>query len=124
MATLQVPSTKAADPPATKTPRSYTIPSHGVLELDVPIAWKSSLDQPSGGGAPTITFAPATTQEFEFKVTASWDQTRPADAFSPAAIRSFVQHMGQKLLPTAVEKIAAGGLPGERLDQGFSRRPH
>src|SRR3989442_11471935 len=86
--TLKVPTTKAADPPATKAPRSYTIPSHGVLELDVPIAWKSSLDQPPAGGAPTITFAPATTQEFEFKITASWDQTRPADAFSPAAIPS------------------------------------
>ncbi|HEV8532163.1 MAG TPA: hypothetical protein VGT00_12150 [Methylomirabilota bacterium] len=114
VATLTVPATKAADPPATKAPRSYPIPSHGVLELDGPTAWKSSLDQPPGGRAPTITFTPSTTQEFEFKVTVSWDQTRPADAFSPAAIRSFVQHMGQKLLPTAVEKtLVVEPLPGQ-----------
>ncbi len=102
---LAVPATKAADPPATQAPRSYTIPGRGVLELDVPATWKSSTDQPSGGRPPTITFRPAaTTQEFEFKVTATWDPSGRADTPSPAAIRSGVQRMGQKLLSTAVEK--------------------
>jgi len=101
---LVVPATKAADPPTPRALRSYAIPGHGVLELDVPATWKSSLDQPPDGQHPTMTFRPATTQEFELKVTATWDSTGRADAPSPAAIRSGVQHTGERLLPTAVEK--------------------
>ena len=110
---LVVPPTKAADPPTPQAPRSYMIPGRGVLELDVPVTWKSSTDQPPGGRPPTITFRPATTQEFELKVTATWDPSGRADAPSPAAIRSGVQRMGQRLLPTAVEKtLVVESLPG------------
>ena len=110
---LAVPATKAADPPTPQAPRSYTIPGRGVLELDVPVTWKSSMDQPPGGRPPTITFQPATTQEFELKVTATWDPTGRADAPSPAAIRSGVQRMGQRLLPTAAEEtLVVESLPG------------
>ena len=110
---LAVPATKAADSPTPRALRSYAIPGHGVLELDVPATWKSSLDQPPGGRPPTITFQPATTQEFELKVTATWDPTGRADAPSPAAIRSGVQRMGQRLLPTAAEEtLVVESLPG------------
>jgi hypothetical protein len=54
---LIVPATKAADPPTLRAPRSYTIPGRGVLELDVPVTWKSSMDQPPDGRPPTITFS-------------------------------------------------------------------
>jgi hypothetical protein len=54
---LMVPATKAADPPTLQAPRSYTIPGRGVLELDVPVTWKSSMDQPPDGRPPTITFS-------------------------------------------------------------------
>jgi len=74
---LAVPATKAADSPTPRALRSYAIPGHGVLELDVPVIWKSSLDQPPGGRPPTITFQPATTQEFELKVTANLGPHRP-----------------------------------------------
>lgn len=86
-----------------KTMRTYPIPEHGTLELNVPASWKGNVHKPQENIPPTIIFDPAKGDDFQVMITVLWGQTGDQDFSSPDKVRSFVQKDGQKLLPNAVE---------------------
>jgi hypothetical protein len=83
--------------------RSYTVPKHGQLELNVPKGWREKLAQPPGDLPPTILFQPKTGNEFKFLITAMWKENPRVDLDDPASLRAMVEGMGSGQLSTAVE---------------------
>ena len=83
--------------------RTYPLPGHGTLELEVARDWKDDVAGPADL-PPTITFSPATGSAFQLLVTPLWSETSEAGFNAPARVRSFVEQQGRGVLSHAVEK--------------------
>jgi len=86
-----------------KAIKKYPIPEHGVLELNVPPAWKSEVHKPQENMPPTIIFTPAKGNDFEVMVTTLWGKTGEQGFNRQDKVRILVEQDSQKLLPTAAE---------------------
>jgi len=83
--------------------RTYPLPGHGTLELEVARDWRDDVERPVDL-PPTITFSPATGPGFQFLVTPLWGDASDSGFNDPARVRSFVEQQGRGLLSNAVEK--------------------
>src|SRR5215510_14078192 len=84
--------------------RSFPVPQHGVVKLQVPKSWKDKVSPTAGSTAPTITFTGGGQQAFEMSLTPTW-RTWPANPQAAAAeIWLPVQQNAERLKPKAVEK--------------------
>lgn len=100
----------------------YLVPSHGVLELAVPLAWqdKAKYVQTEAGGTLTIEFASARGARFTTLLSVVWN----ASSFPPGynageRVRALVQQFRDKTAPTAVEtEIALQSIRGT-AGEGF-----
>lgn len=90
-----------ADP--NPTTRTYPLPEHGALVLDVPANWSDGVRQPSNL-PPTITFRPAAGDDFQVLITALWSARSEAGFNAPARLRASVESHGRGALAQAVER--------------------
>lgn len=84
--------------------RSYPVPGHGALVLQMPDAWRHQLSQPPNGLPPTINLLPPRGDAFSILITPFWNGPRPmADFGSPEMLRSFAEESARRVVKQAVE---------------------
>ncbi len=87
--------------------RSFALPQHGKLTLNVPSAWIQSVRQPSGDMPPTITFSPDKGDEFNVLITPLWSPRNDSTFNKPEKVRSLIDSDLRGMLPSAVEQQAS-----------------
>lgn len=85
-------------------PRSFALPKHGQLTLNVPNTWKQTVPRPSGNLPPTITFTPAQGDEFQVLITPIWSPKKDKTFNRPDEIKTQIENERDEMLPSAVEK--------------------
>ena len=95
----------AGEPESSKDqPRSFALPQHGALILNVPGTWKQTVRQPPGNRPLTISFTPAQGDEFEVLITPLWSQQNDPAFNKPAMVKRVIDGDLGEMLPGAVEK--------------------
>ncbi len=89
----------AADVPA----RSYPVPGHGELQLQVPAPWKGEIPPSPGDLPPTIEITPPAGDDFDIQITPLWSPAGDPDFNRPDVMRPLIQEIGDKQLPQSVE---------------------
>ena len=83
--------------------RTYPIPEHGTLELNVPTPWKDTVHKPQENMPPTIIFDPAKGNDFQVMITVMWGKTGDQDFNGKEKVRTYVENHGRQFLPNAAE---------------------
>jgi hypothetical protein len=83
--------------------RSFPVPGHGSLELNIPKEWRSEM-RPLGQLPSTISLSPSEGGEFDVMVTPLWSPKNEKDFNSPAKVKTLVDNDRKGLAPSAVEK--------------------
>jgi len=86
------------------TTRSYNLPGHGSIELQVPQTWRDELRQPADGHPPTIIFTPQSGASFQVLVTPVYSMRQGVTMPQPADIRAKVKRSAVSARGQAVEK--------------------
>ena len=84
--------------------RSFPLPQHGKLILDVPTTWRQDIRQPPGDLPPTLTLSPEQGDEFQVMITPLWSPTNDATFNEPEAVKRLIEADLRNMLPGAVEK--------------------
>ena len=85
--------------------RRYELPNLDTLELRLPSGWMDKVDQPPGGGPPTIEFGPAEGAPFQVLVTPEWtDPTAPEIRELPT-LRDSIRDAAERVKPQSVESF-------------------
>lgn len=83
--------------------RSYPLPDHGTLQLQVPAAWKDRVEQPREDLPPTLVFGPESGGRFKVLMTPLWSpEGKPLP--NPAGIKKLVRSLIAKAKIQSVEK--------------------
>lgn len=56
--------------------RSFSLPKHGSLLLELPVSWKQSIVQPQGDLPPIISFSPDNGDDFQVLINPLWSMTK------------------------------------------------
>jgi len=94
----------AADPPAKTEPRSFTIPQHGKLILNLPADWKREVREPSEDAPPTIVLSQRESDDFQVLITPLWSPTNNPSFNTPKEVKRLMEGDLKEMLTTAVEK--------------------
>ena len=84
--------------------RNYTLPGHGALQMKVPASWKEEVKQQSDKLPPTITFQPASGDQFLIVINPFWRESEEAPAINDYVVHRMVQRAADANQPNAVEK--------------------
>lgn len=103
---LAAPVAPAA-PADTSKPRSFPLPLHGNLVLNVPESWDHEIQQPPGNLPPTIILSPRQGDDFKVLITAMWSFKEEAGSISPETTKRVISDNRTRLLPTAIEQEVA-----------------
>jgi hypothetical protein len=111
----------AANTTAKTVARSFRIPNHGDLVLNVPESWSYSVRTPKLGLPPTIEFLPGPPKQFSALITVMPPaENAPADFNSPAKLRELADARVKSMLPSAKETaINLQDLEGEHATGHF-----
>jgi hypothetical protein len=85
-------------------PRSFPLPEHGKLILDIPTKWKQRFKQPDGILPPTITLSPEQGDVFKVMITPIWSPKKDPSFNKPKSVRHLIESNLQHMLPDAVEE--------------------
>ncbi len=85
--------------------RRYELPNLDTLELRLPAGWVDNVDQPPGGGPPTIELGPTEGAPFQVFVTPEWPEPTAPDIRETQALRDSVRDAAQRIQPQAVESF-------------------
>lgn len=85
------------------SPKEYPIFAHGNLRLDVPSNWIDELQQPTPDSPPTISFKPASGNDFQILVAVMLNQSDDPEFNSLESIKGQVERWGMEMLSHAVE---------------------
>ncbi|NWG02090.1 MAG: hypothetical protein HXY44_04435 [Syntrophaceae bacterium] len=83
--------------------KTYPIPEHGVLELNVPITWQDKAHIGQENMPPIIIFIPVKGDDFKILITVLWGKPGEQSFNNPEKIRMLVELEGHLILPRAVE---------------------
>lgn len=99
--------------------KSYELPNHGVLSIEVPNTWNDQVNNTPGGLPPTIRFSQQSGEKFEIYFTPIWKTpTAPANFGTTESIKQMVQGAAMNASTQAVEKsITVKEIGG--LNKGF-----
>jgi hypothetical protein len=93
--------------------QNFALPGHGILLLNVPEGWKSSVKQSPGGLPPTIGFGAPSGAPFIVLITAVWGGSSGVGAPDDTKIRSTVAAAAKSAEPQSVEvSLALQNLAG------------
>jgi hypothetical protein len=84
--------------------RSYSLPGHGYIELDVPVSWQDSVRQPPDALPPTITFTAASGAHFQVIVTPFWAMGTAAKPPTNVELSRLVHGATAEAAQSSVEK--------------------
>ena len=84
--------------------RSYELPDHGELQLNVPTSWQDKLRQPPNRLPPTIAFHPSNGTPFEILVTPIWPIGDSSPASTPQAMQKGVRAAADAAKTQSVEE--------------------
>lgn len=87
--------------------RSYPLPDHGALQLNVPKSWREEVKQPPDGEPPTITFRPARGEAFQIMVTPVYPPRAGMPMPALAAVKADVEKAAAQAAPQAAERRLA-----------------
>jgi hypothetical protein len=83
--------------------RRFELPNRDTLELTLPAGWTEHLDQPDGGGPPTIEIAIAEGGPRQVFVTPEWPDPLAKELRELPSLRDAVREMAERTQPQAVE---------------------
>lgn len=84
--------------------RSYPLPDHGTLQLQVPGGWLDRVQQPPRRLPPTIVFKPDTGAPFGVLLTPIWPANRQTPLPNEQKLRQMVTQSAERAKSQAVEK--------------------
>jgi hypothetical protein len=90
---------RADDP----TVRRYELPNLDTLELGLPTGWVDHVDQPAGGGPPTIELGPAEGAPFQVFVTPEWMDPNAPEIREASALRDAIRDAAERVKSQVVE---------------------
>src|SRR6476661_7310749 len=96
-------SVRQSKPPS-GGPTTLSVPGHGSLKLAVPEGWMAETQQPPRDLPPTFVFKSTAGPRLDLRVTALWSPGGDPGFNAPDAIRKQATNLGNRLLPTSVEK--------------------
>jgi hypothetical protein len=96
------PANEPAHKLSTST-RTFVIPKHGDLNLNVPADWNYSVRYPRPGLPPTIEFTVGPAKKFSAQITALFPREKDQEYNSPAKVRQIADASLKRMLPTARE---------------------
>lgn len=85
-------------------PRSFALPQHGKLTLNVPSAWKQNVRQSPGDLPPTIMLSPDQGNDFKVLITPLWSPKKDPNFNRPVEVKRLIGNELREMLPSAVEK--------------------
>jgi hypothetical protein len=83
--------------------RRFELPNRDTLELALPAGWVEHLEQPEGGGAPTIEIAVVEGGPRQVFVTPEWPDPLAKEIRELPTLRDAVRDMAERTQPQAVE---------------------
>lgn len=83
--------------------RRYELPNQDTLEIALPAGWTDTLDQPAGGGPPTIEIAVAEGGPAQIFVTPKWAEPTDKEVRELPLLRDAVRELAEKIQSAAVE---------------------
>lgn len=93
----------AARPDETTALKRYELPNRDTLELAMPAGWTDVLEQPAGGGPPTIEIVVAEGGAAQVFVTPKWAEPTDPDVRELPLLRDAVRALAEKMQPDAAE---------------------
>jgi hypothetical protein len=104
-ARLVLPLLLAALPAGANEPivRRYELPNRDTLELKVPVGWADHLEQPQGGGPPTIEIAVAEGGPRQVFIRPEWADPTAKEVRELPQLRDAVRDLAERIQPEAVE---------------------
>jgi hypothetical protein len=85
--------------------RRYELPNLDTLELRLPAGWVDNVDQPPGGGPPTIEMGPAEGAPFQVFVTPEWTDPTASEIRELPTLRDAIRDAAERIKPQAVESF-------------------
>ena len=85
------------------TVRSFSIPQHGKLMLNIPSSWKQGTGDPVEI-FPTIILSPAKGDAFEVLITPIWNTKNDPNFNKSEKVKSMIYNDLREMLPSAIEK--------------------
>src|SRR5215475_234435 len=82
--------------------RSFPVPQHGVLKLQVPKAWKDKVSQPPGSPAPTIELTSGGQEAFAIMLSPIWRTWPAAPQATAAELKRQVEQSAAQIKAQAV----------------------
>src|SRR5215467_892275 len=76
--------------------RSFPVPQHGILQLQVPKSWKDRVSDRPGNGTPTIVLTAGGEQAFEVALTPLWRTEAGTPVADPTEIKSKVEAVAEQ----------------------------
>ncbi len=76
--------------------RQYELPNRDTLELQLPTGWVDHIEQPSGGGPPTIEFATAAGGPSQVFVTPEWADPTTRETRELPALREAIRDAAER----------------------------
>jgi hypothetical protein len=83
--------------------RRYELPNHDTLELNLPAGWIDHLEQPQGGGPPTIEIAVADGGPRQVFIRPEWADPTAKDVRELPQLRDAVRDLAERIQPEAAE---------------------
>ena len=83
--------------------RRYQLPNHDTLELEIPAGWIDHLEEPAGGGPPTIEIAVTDGGPRQVFVRPEWEDPTAKDVRELPQLRDAVRDLAERIQPEAVE---------------------
>ncbi len=83
--------------------RRFELPNRDTLELTLPAGWAEHLEQPDGGGPPTIEIAVTEGGPRQVFVTPEWPDPLAKELRELPSLRDAIREMAERTQPQAVE---------------------
>jgi hypothetical protein len=83
--------------------KSYLLPNHGKIKLNVPKSWESKISRPRNNLPPTIAFLSKTGSSFQVLLTPLWPGTEKASS-GQRNIKKDIEQIIEQVKPISIEK--------------------
>lgn len=83
--------------------RRYVLPNKDTLEIRLPAGWADHLEQPAGGGPPTVEIAVSDGGPRQVFVRPEWTDPTAKEVRELAQLRDAVRDLAERIQPEAVE---------------------
>jgi hypothetical protein len=83
--------------------RRFELPNRDTLELSLPAGWVDSLQEPAGGGPPTIEIAVSAGAPAQVFVTPEWPDPVAREIRELPALRDAIRELAERIQPQAAE---------------------